>query len=62
MMRFICGDTPFELNFHILSPGQHGVIYEDDSLTVECFLSITVSRLSATYSVKSRSPAMSAAT
>lgn len=37
MMRFICGDTPFELNFHILSPRQHGVIYEDDSLTVECF-------------------------
>ena len=37
MMRFICGDTPFELNFHILSPRQHGVIYEDDSLIVECF-------------------------
>lgn len=37
MLKFICGDTPFDINFHILEPGQTGVIYEDNSLTVSCF-------------------------
>ncbi len=37
MLCFICGDTPFDIHFEILSPGQHGVIYEDSSLTVSCF-------------------------
>ncbi|MDE7388391.1 MAG: ribonuclease Z [Muribaculaceae bacterium] len=37
MMRFICGDTPFDLRFEILKPGQTGIIYEDNSLEVSCF-------------------------
>lgn len=37
MLKFICGDTPFDIKFRILTPGQTGVIYEDSSLTVETF-------------------------
>lgn len=37
MLKFICGDTPFDLQFHILTPGSRDVIYEDQSLTVSCF-------------------------
>lgn len=37
MLRFICGDTPFDLRFEILKPGQSGIIYEDNTLEVSCF-------------------------
>ncbi|MDE5972922.1 MAG: ribonuclease Z [Muribaculaceae bacterium] len=37
MLRFICGDTPFDLRFRILTPGSREVIYEDQSLSVSCF-------------------------
>jgi ribonuclease Z len=37
MMRFLCGDTPFDVKYDILTPGQTGTLYEDDALTVETF-------------------------
>ncbi|MDE7407037.1 MAG: ribonuclease Z, partial [Muribaculaceae bacterium] len=37
MMKQFCGDTAFPIYYEVIKPGQTGVIYEDDSLTVEVF-------------------------
>ena len=36
-MDFFCPDTPFDIQYDVISPGQRGIIYEDDSLTVGTF-------------------------
>ena len=37
MLGFLCGDTPFDIRYNILTFGQTGTIYEDDALTVDTF-------------------------
>lgn len=37
MLKFIIGDTPFDLNFNIIDPGQRQVLIDDKSLTVTSF-------------------------
>lgn len=37
IMDFFCRDTPYEINYDIIKPGQTDVIYEDSSLTVSTF-------------------------
>lgn len=37
MVKFICGDTPFDLKFNIIDPGKRQELYADDSLTISSF-------------------------
>ena len=37
IMDYFCGDTPYDIHYNIIKPGQSDVIYEDDSLTVSTF-------------------------
>lgn len=37
MMKFLVGDTPFDLKFNIIDPGSRQLLYEDSSLTVSSF-------------------------
>ena len=37
MMKFLVGDTPFDLKFNIIDPERRQLLYEDNSLTVTSF-------------------------
>lgn len=37
MMKRFCGDTTFPIHYDVIKPGQTGVIYEDDSISIEVF-------------------------
>jgi ribonuclease Z len=37
MMNFFCRDTPFDIQYNIITPGTNGVIWESDALEVSAF-------------------------
>lgn len=36
-LGFFCGDTPYKIHFNVIPHGYTGIVYEDDSMSVEAF-------------------------